>query len=82
MPFRDDDREELDEAEFPDPDDEDLDRPDSCPHCDSAIFGDAERCPFCGYYLSREDRPTHRSWLVVSGAVVCLAIVLMWILRG
>ncbi len=81
MPFRDDDREELDEDEFPDPDD-DLDQLDACPHCRSAVFDDAVRCPFCGYYLSREDRPARKSWVIVTGAVVCLAIVLMWILRG
>jgi hypothetical protein len=81
MPFRDDDREDLDEDEYPDPDD-DLDHLDACPHCESAVFEDAERCPFCGYYLSREERPARKSWVIVSGVVVCLAIVLMWILRG
>jgi hypothetical protein len=82
MPLRDDDRQELDESEFPDPDDEDLDRLDTCPHCESAIFADAERCPFCGYYQSREDRPARRSWVIVTGVVICLAVVLMWIFRG
>jgi hypothetical protein len=82
MPFRDDDHAELYEDEFPDPDDEDLDNTDTCPHCDSAIITDAERCPFCGNYLLQEDRPSRPSWLIVSGAVICLAIVLIWIFRG
>jgi predicted nucleic acid-binding Zn ribbon protein len=82
MPFRDDDREALDEAEFPDPDDEDLDRLDSCPHCGSAVFDDAERCPFCGYYLSREDWPARRSWVILAGVAACLAVVFLWIFRG
>jgi hypothetical protein len=82
MPFRDDDREGLNEDEFPDPDDEGLDRLDTCPHCRSAVYDDAERCPFCGYYLSREDPLGRKSWVIVTGVVVCLAIVLMWIFRG
>jgi hypothetical protein len=82
MPFRDDEREGLNEDEFPDPDDEDLDRLDTCPHCRSAVHDDAERCPFCGYYLSREDHSGRKSWVIITGVVVCLAVVLMWIFRG
>jgi predicted nucleic acid-binding Zn ribbon protein len=83
MPFRDHDREELDEAEFPDPDDEeDLDRLGACPHCGSAVFDDAERCPFCGRYLSREEAPARRSWAILLGVAACLAVVAMWIFRG
>jgi hypothetical protein len=82
MPFRNNDREELDEAEFPEPDDEDLDRLDACPHCDSPVFDEAERCPFCGHYLSREAGPSRRSWAIVLGVAACLAVVAMWIFRG
>jgi hypothetical protein len=82
MPFRSDDREELDEREYPEPDENEEDDLDTCPHCRSSIFSEAERCPFCGNYLFREDGSSGRSWWVVVGVLVSLAVVLMWIFRG
>jgi hypothetical protein len=54
-----------------------------CPFCGEAIYDDAERCPACGKYLSREDAPAGQQplWVVV-GVIVCLAIVILWAVFG
>lgn len=68
--------EDDDDPEFDDDDDDDLTV--SCPHCGEPVFEDAEQCPSCGNYLSKEDTPWSRPvWLVV-GVVICLAITLYW----
>jgi hypothetical protein len=83
MPYRDDDDDaDLDDSEYPEPDPEDEDRVETvpCPYCRRPVYEDAERCPECGNYLSREDVPArHPPWLVL-GAIVCLLIVLGWVL--
>lgn len=62
---------------------EDADATVPCPHCGADIFDDAERCPKCGKYLSREDSPaTHKPLWVVAGAVICLLIAVTWIFGG
>ena len=77
--MRDDDPEDC---EWPDPDEDDHDDDPTapCPHCGEPIYDDAERCPDCGHYLSREDAPRSRpAWFVV-GFLLCLAVVMTWIL--
>jgi endogenous inhibitor of DNA gyrase (YacG/DUF329 family) len=65
----------------PDGDEDEDDLTVPCPHCRKPVYEDAERCPSCGSYLSREDMPWRRPiWLVV-GVVLCLIIVLGWTLR-
>jgi hypothetical protein len=79
MPFRDDD--DWDDLDDPDePDDED-DETVPCPYCREPVYEDAERCPGCGHYLSREDAPWRRPWWLVAGVVVCLLVILMWVVR-
>ena len=52
-----------------------------CPHCLGLVYEDAEQCPHCGNYLSKEDMPWSRPiWLVV-GVVICLGIVFYWFFR-
>ena len=52
-----------------------------CPACGAEIYDDAERCPECGHYLSREDAPRSKKLLwIIAGAIVCLVIVLLWVL--
>ena len=81
MPFRSRD-EEYDEF------DEDLEIPgeemderatDACPYCSEEIYDDANWCPYCTNYISREDAPSLRrpGWLV-AGVILCLAIVASW----
>ena len=80
---RDDDWEDdRDDAEWtPDEDDEDETVP--CNHCGRAIYEGAEQCPYCGNYVSEEDEPRQAKplWIVVS-AVICLAVVILWIWQG
>jgi hypothetical protein len=62
-------------------DDDDTTMP--CPHCGEDVYDDAEQCPSCGQYLSREDAPaTVRPWWIVIGVAVCLVIVVLWALAG
>ena len=81
MGWRDAD-DDLDDREYPDPDEgeDDGDETVPCPHCLRPVYEDAERCPSCGRYLSREDRarPARRPWWVVAGVLVCLALVASW----
>lgn len=68
---------DLDDREYPDADDDD-DETVPCPHCREPVYEDAERCPHCGKYLSREDAPWSKPAWLVAGVAVCLAIVLWW----
>jgi predicted nucleic acid-binding Zn ribbon protein len=54
-----------------------------CPVCGEAIYDDAERCPACGHYLSREDsQPANKPLWIVFGALLCLLIVILWAVWG
>jgi len=78
-----DEDEDQDDPEDPDPDveGEDDDPTVPCPHCLRPVFEDAERCPGCGHYLSREDAPGRHPALLVIGVLVCLVVVLGWVVR-
>ncbi len=69
------DGEDEDWSEDPDDDDETI----PCPHCRRPIYEEAERCPNCGVYLSREDSPSRKPWWLVLGVMACLSIVIWWI---
>ena len=75
---RDDDDDESEYAGF------DTSNPDDewavpCPFCGEEIYEDAERCPECGRYLTKEDAPSGpKSWWIVAGVVICIAIVVAW----
>jgi predicted nucleic acid-binding Zn ribbon protein len=62
---------------------DDDDTTDDCPHCGASIYDDAEQCPKCRMYLSREDAPAlqGRSWWFVALAILCLVVALGWVLR-
>jgi hypothetical protein len=74
-----------------DPDDDDLGDDDSgdenddetipCPHCRKPVYEDAEQCPYCGRYLSREDAPQDSKpfWIVATVVVILAAILFTWL---
>src|SRR2546421_8682091 len=98
MPYRDtySDMEDDDEDAGADPDVEDREAPEvadvddgddpetvPCPYCRRPIWEEAELCPHCKNYLSREDAPRRYPWWLIAGVAACLAIVLLWVLtRG
>jgi hypothetical protein len=85
MPFHDDDNDALHRAEFPEPDNDQEEDDDTipCPYCRRPVYEDAERCPHCENYLSREDAPAGiKPWWIVIGLLVCLAIAVGWIFFG
>jgi hypothetical protein len=80
---RDDPQEsDQDPGEYGDDDDEVGDVP--CPYCGEPIYEQAELCPHCRSYISREDAPRplgqHRVpvWIWI-GAVLVMAAVATWV---
>ncbi len=76
---------DVDDEDWDDDDDPDaLHDPDEiplvpCPYCRREILEDAERCPECGHYISREDAPPERKpWWIILGVIVCLYVVWRW----
>jgi uncharacterized paraquat-inducible protein A len=79
MPRFSEESNDLDDSEYPEPDDGDGDdATDVCPYCQADIYEDAVRCPRCERYLSQEDAPSSRPRWVMATALVCLLIVLWW----
>jgi hypothetical protein len=53
-----------------------------CPYCRREVHEDAQRCPYCEAYLSREDAPPGpKPWWLVLGVVACLYVVYHWTFR-
>jgi hypothetical protein len=77
-----DDEGDLDESEDPEPDTDDAELTEECPHCGKPIYEDSGRCPHCENYLSREDAPPRRPLWVIIGVVLALAVALLWALGG
>jgi len=46
----------------------------ACPHCRAEILEEAEQCPKCGEYLSREDTPATAGWSPAWWVLVLLAL--------
>jgi len=85
MPYRDHDREALDDDEFPEPDDGAGEGYTLlCPHCRVPIYEESEQCPYCHTYLTEEEEaaPRAKPWWIVAGTVACLAVVYLWIRYG
>jgi hypothetical protein len=51
-----------------------------CPHCRAEIDEEAEQCPKCGTFLSREDAPPRAKssgWVIVMALALLAALVWM-----
>ena len=87
--FDDDDEDDADDAALsdrddPDPSDQDDDDGDEydetlpCPYCGKAMDEQAEVCPHCRNFISREDAPHRRlKWWVWLAVVLCLVALLL-----
>jgi endogenous inhibitor of DNA gyrase (YacG/DUF329 family) len=71
MPYDDDEPDESDDSETV-----------PCPYCAADVYEDAERCPSCGKYISREDAPSRVPLWVKLTALVCLAVAAGWVIRS
>jgi hypothetical protein len=73
---------DLDDSEYPEePDDDDFDDTVPCPHCGVSIHEEAERCLYCGHYISQEDAPRRYPWWFILGFLLSMVVVLGWVLR-
>lgn len=80
MSWADDDEDDDLDVEGPEDDEDETTAP--CPYCHAPVYDDAERCPSCGRYLSKEDAPrAPKPWWIVLGALAALAAMLWWVLR-
>ena len=71
---------DLDEWEYPDASDDDgMDETIPCPYCEKPIYEEAERCLFCGHYISIEDAPRRYSWWFILGFLLSMVVVLGWV---
>ena len=82
-----DDEADLDESEEIDDDDLDVggDETDTlpCPECGEAVYEQAERCPYCGSYITPGGVAPRNSWWILITAIVCIVIVVLaWVMRG
>jgi hypothetical protein len=83
MPFADDETDDLDDADFPEEDSDEEDDTIPCPYCRKAVYEEAERCPHCERYISREDAPIGPvPWWMVVGVILCTLVLLAWIFGG
>ena len=48
-----------------------------CPNCRREVYEQAEQCPRCGAYLSREDAPrsTHPRWIILTAILLLIALI-------
>jgi len=72
-----------DDDEWDDSEDSEFDEADSedtvpCPYCSAAIHEEAERCPHCENYISREDAPSRVPLWMKLTALVCLVAAILW----
>ena len=48
-----------------------------CPYCGAAVYEEAERCPHCENYISREDAPSSVPLWIKLTALVCRLTAMM-----
>jgi len=55
-----------------------------CPACGAEIYAEADRCPYCGQYVTEpwRNRESGRWWLWGLAALAVLAALVAWLLAG
>jgi len=82
--MHDDEDDEAVTADRENPDESDMtDEPATfpCPYCKRELTEDAERCDYCGAYLSHEDAPKPMRWTWYVGVILVIAILLVWLMK-
>jgi len=76
------DDDELDEREEPNDFDRESDDDASvavpCPNCGQDVYEDADRCPYCGEYITASTSARRPTWLIIA-AILALLGVLFWL---
>lgn len=54
--------------------DEDDDLIVRCPKCGAELYDDDTECPKCGHYITEEDNQNVPIWIILTGAVLLIAI--------
>lgn len=80
MPYHDSEYDELEEREYPDPDEPDGAGEDTvrCPSCREWVYAQAEQCPYCGHYIRNEELAADRKPLWVVAAAIFLLGWILW----
>jgi len=78
------DEDDLDDREFPNPadvDDSESVDTDPCRYCGRPVYEQAEVCPHCGNFISRQDSlPSRKPLWIIAGAIVTLGLIVVgWI---
>jgi len=78
------DEDDLDDRESPDPadvDDSDSVDLDTCPYCGRPVYEQAEVCPHCNNFISREDSlPSRKPLWIIAGVIVTLVVIVVcWV---
>lgn len=79
----DDDQDALydpDEADQDDSDEEDPAETLPCPRCKKDVYEDADRCPYCGFFITPAAVSSGKTWWFIIAAVLALLAMLMWLL--
>jgi hypothetical protein len=79
MTFREEDKEDLGNSDWED--DMGAEVVD-CPQCRRSVYEESEQCPYCGHYITEDERGTGYPVWVVLTAIVCLGLALGWVFWG
>ncbi len=87
MNYQDDDNDEdFDDPQTPELADVDEDSVDTerCPGCGKAVYEEAEICPHCRNYISREDSlpPRKPIWIIIVAVAALVAVIVVWVILG
>jgi len=79
-----DDPEEPEESDMDSDEGDDEAETVECPHCGRDVYEQAEKCPFCRGYLSREDarKSGKPRWVIATTLVLLLVIFYAWVKWG